>query len=76
MTFTSEHGSIVFPKEARESAFPSDGLAILDARAGELIVRIEASTPEQREYLKGVATRRLDRFAFREVPLPFASRDV
>uniref|UniRef100_B0T6H1 DUF2218 domain-containing protein n=1 Tax=Caulobacter sp. (strain K31) TaxID=366602 RepID=B0T6H1_CAUSK len=47
VTFTAEHGSIVFPKDARGSAFPGDGLAILDTRAGQLIVQIEATTPEQ-----------------------------
>lgn len=76
VTFTAEHGSIVFPKDARGSAFPGDGLATLDARADELIVQIEATTPEQRDHLKGVVARHLDRFAFREAPLPFAWREV
>ncbi|PRD43189.1 DUF2218 domain-containing protein [Phyllobacterium phragmitis] len=60
-TFTAQHGAIVFPKDARGSTFPGDGLAILDARAGELIARIEATTPEQRDHLKGVVARHLDR---------------
>lgn len=33
--------------------------------------RIEASAPEQLEGLKGAVQRHLDRFAFREAPLPF-----
>jgi hypothetical protein len=39
-------------------------------------VRIDATSPEQRDALKGVVARHLDRFAFREAPLPFDWRNL
>ncbi|WP_380878636.1 DUF2218 domain-containing protein [Sphingomonas sp. DBB INV C78] len=69
--FTAEHGTVVFPKDARGADFPADGLATFDARAEALDVRIDASSDEQLEALKGAVARHLDRFAFREAPLAF-----
>ena len=40
-----------------------------------LDVRIDASSPEQRDHMKGVVARHLDRFAFREAPLAFDWQD-
>lgn len=40
-----------------------------DARADALDVRIDATSPEQRDALKDAVARHLDRFAFREAPL-------
>lgn len=36
-----------------------------------LTVEIEASSPDVLERVKGVVSSHLDRFAFREAPLPF-----
>lgn len=69
--FTTDHGTIVFPRDARGADFPGDGLATLDAKEATLEVRVDASSDEQLEALKGAVARHLDRFAFREAPLPF-----
>ena len=69
--FTPEHGTVVFPKDARGGDFPGDGLVTFDAGAEALAVRIDATSPEQLEGLKGAVARHLDRFAFREAPLAF-----
>jgi hypothetical protein len=69
--FTPEHGTIVFPKDARGADHPGDGLVTFDAGAEALEVRIDATSPEQLEGLKGAVARHLDRFAFREAPLAF-----
>jgi hypothetical protein len=69
--FTPEHGTVVFPREGRSGTFPADGLCTFNAAEDALIVRIDASTPEQLEALEGVVARHLDRFAFREAPLAF-----
>ena len=73
--FTPEHGTIVFPKDARGADWPADGLVTFDAKAETLEVRIDASSDGQLEGLKGAVARHLDRFAFREAPLPFDWRD-
>lgn len=72
--FTPEHGTVVFPKDARGADHPGDGLATFDAAAEVLMVRIDASSVEQLEGLKGAVARHLDRFAFREAPLVFEWR--
>jgi hypothetical protein len=69
--FTPEHGTIVFPKNARGAEWPGDGLVTFDAGDDALEVRIEATAPGQLEGLKGAVARHVDRFAFREAPLPF-----
>jgi hypothetical protein len=69
--FTPERGMIRFPRDARGADWPGDGLAFLVAEPDTLEVRIEASSPDHLEALKGVLARHLDRFAFREAPLPF-----
>lgn len=50
--------------------FPA-ALVTMDAQADALQVRIEADDAETAERLKGVVASHLDRFAFREAPLPF-----
>jgi uncharacterized protein len=50
----------------------ADGVATMKADANALVVTIEAGGEETVERLKGVVARHLDRFAFREAPLPFA----
>ena len=59
--FTAEHGTIVFPKDARGANWPGDGLAI----------RVDASAEGQLEGLKGAVERHVDRFAFREGALTY-----
>jgi hypothetical protein len=71
VTFTAEHGTVVFPKDARGADYPGDGLVTFDAKSDTLDVRIDATTDEQLEGLKGAVARHLDRFAFREAPLAF-----
>lgn len=74
--FTPDHGRIVFPRDARGASHPGDGVVTFDAGANSLEVRIEASSLEQLEGLKGAVARHVDRFAFREAPLAFEWRDA
>ena len=74
--FGPEHGEVRFPAEGRAGSFPGEAVVIFDARPDTLAVTIEASAPEQRDAMKGVVARHLDRFAFREAPLPFNWRDA
>ena len=76
VAYTPEHGTVTFPRDARGADHPGDGLARFDAQAETLEVRIDATSPEQLEGLKGAVARHLDRFAFREAPLTFEWRDV
>lgn len=69
--FTPDRGTVVFPKDARGASWAGDGLVTFTAEPEVLVVRIEASEPGQLEGLKGAVARHLDRFAFREAPLPF-----
>jgi hypothetical protein len=74
--FTPEHGTVAFPRDVRGADYPGDALVTFDARAEALDVRIDATSPAQRDGLKGVVERHLDRFAFREAPLTFDWLDV
>ncbi len=65
-----------FPKNARGADYPGDALATFDAQGDALDVRIDATSPEQRDALKDVVARHLDRFAFREAPLHFDWRNL
>ncbi|CAA0091491.1 Uncharacterised protein [Starkeya nomas] len=67
VSFTSEHGEVKLPDGA---------LATMDAAPEALDVRIEAGDAEVLERMKDVVARHLDRFAFREAPLPFDWRDA
>ena len=69
--FTTDHGTVVFPKDARGADWPGDGLVTFDAGPDTLAVRIDASAEGQLDALKGAVARHLDRFAFREAPLTF-----
>jgi len=71
VAFTPDHGTVVFPRDARGADHPGDALVTFDAVPDALDVRIDASSPEQLEGLKGAVARHLDRFAFREAPLAF-----
>jgi hypothetical protein len=50
--------------------FPS-AVATMEASADALLVTIETDDPDSVEQLKAVVANHLDRFAFREAPLPF-----
>ncbi len=71
VAFTPEHGTIVLPRDSRGEEWPGDGLVTFDAVDGGLDVRIDASSGAHLEQLKGVVSRHLDRFAFKEAPLTF-----
>ena len=72
VTFTPDHGSVTFPHDARGASHPGDAIVTFDAAPDALSVRIAATSVEQRDGLKGAVARHIDRFAFREAPLPFA----
>lgn len=59
-----------------EVKLPDGALATMDAGPDGLEVRIAAGDAETLERMKGVVARHLDRFAFREAPLPFDWRDA
>lgn len=69
--YDANHGTVVFPRDARGADHPADALVTFDAGDDALTVRIGASSTEQLEGLKGAVARHLDRFAFREAPLTF-----
>jgi hypothetical protein len=71
VNFNPDKGTVVFPKDARGADWTSDGLLTMTAGADALEVRITASSLGQLEGLKGAVARHLNRFAFREAPLPF-----
>ena len=50
--------------------FPS-AVATLEANVDAVLVTIETDDPDSVEQLKSVVANHLDRFAFREAPLPF-----
>jgi hypothetical protein len=49
----------------------AEGTAVMTSDARALTVEIEATSPDVLERMKGVVSSHLDRFAFREAPLPF-----
>ncbi len=73
---TPDHGTVVFPKDARGADWPGDALVTFDATANVLDVRVDASIEGQLEGLKDAVARHLDRFAFREAPLTFDWQDA
>ncbi len=60
--FDPTHGTIRLPGEV---------VATLDAEADALTVRLQAPSDEALDRMKMVVADHLDRFAFREAPLPF-----
>ena len=69
--FTPENGTVIFPRDARGADHPGDAVVTFNVAETGLAVRIDASSDEQLEGLKGAVARHLDRFAFREAPLGF-----
>ncbi|HEX3677811.1 MAG TPA: DUF2218 domain-containing protein [Sphingomicrobium sp.] len=63
--FTPTHGTVIFRRDTRGAEWPGDALVTSDARDDALEIRIDASSAEQLNGLKGAVARHLDRFAFR-----------
>jgi uncharacterized protein len=61
---------VEFSQNRGQVRFPS-AVATMEASAGALLVTIETDDPASVEQLKESVVRHLDRFAFREAPLPF-----
>lgn len=61
---------VEFSQTGGQIHFPS-AVAILEASADALLVTIETDDAESAGQLKQSVVRHLDRFAFREAPLPF-----
>jgi hypothetical protein len=75
VAFDPTRGRVTFPRNARGADWPGDASLSLQAHDDALECRLEASAPGQREALKGAVARHIDRFAFREAPLPFNWQD-
>jgi uncharacterized protein len=69
--FTPENGTVIFPKDARGANHPGDAVVSFNVADMGLVIRIDASSPEQLDGLKGAVERHLDRFAFREGELRY-----
>ncbi|KTF68610.1 DUF2218 domain-containing protein [Sphingomonas sp. HT-1] len=69
--FTPENGTVIFPKDARGADHPGDAVVTFNVAEAGLDVRIDATSADQLEGLKGAVARHLDRFAFREGELRF-----
>jgi len=61
---------VEFSENRGQVRFPS-AVATIEASADALLVTIETDDSESVEQLKAVVANHLDRFAFREAPLPF-----
>jgi uncharacterized protein len=61
---------VEFPEARGQLRFPS-AAATMEASADALLVSIETDDSEAIERLKQIVANHLDRFAFREAPLPF-----
>ena len=69
--FTPENGTVIFPKDARGADHPGDAVVTFNVAETGLDVRIDASSEEQLDGLKGAVARHLDRFAYRENGLTY-----
>lgn len=69
--FTPENGTVIFPRDARGASHPGDAVVTFNVAETGLYIRIDASSPEQLDGLKGAVARHLDRFAFREGELRY-----
>jgi uncharacterized protein len=74
--YTADHGTVIFPRDARGAEWPGDATVTMTAAESTLDCRIDASAEGQLDGLKGALARHLDRFAFREAPLAFDWRDA
>ena len=69
--FTAERGTVTFPADMKGTVFPSEGTLEMIAHPETLEMRVAGANEEHVARLQTVAARHLDRFAFREAPLPF-----
>ncbi len=76
VAFTPEEGTITFPREMRGTTYPTEGVVRMKAQPEILEVTVEGGDQAHIDRLKQVAASHLDRFAFREAPLPFAWVDA
>ena len=67
---------MTFPRDARGADWPGPGILTMTAEREMLVCRIEATSQGQLSGLKGAVSRHIDRFAFREAPLPFDWKDI
>lgn len=74
--FDETKGTVIFPRNARGADWPADATLELRAHEGAIDCRLAASSTGQLEALKEAVARHLDRFAFREAPLPFDWQDA
>jgi hypothetical protein len=72
VSFTPEHGTVTFPRDARGADWAGDALVTFDAQSESLRIRVDASEAAQLDGLKGAVERHIERFAFREAPLSYA----
>ncbi len=75
VAFDETKGTVTFPRNARGADWPGDATLELQAGEGALDCRLATSARGQLDALKGAVSRHLDRFAFREAPLPFDWQD-
>ncbi len=71
VAFTATDGRIVFPRDVRGAGYAADAAVTFRARDSELEVHVAASEARQLDGVKNAVASHLDRFAFREAPLPF-----
>ena len=71
VTFNETAGMVTFSRTARDADWPGDATLAMQAHEDGLDCRLAASSTGQLEALQGAVARHLDRFAFREAPLPF-----
>lgn len=76
VVFDAGKGVVQFPRDARGAEWPDKAVVTMIAHPDTLECRIDASVPPQLAHMKGVLARHLDRFAFREAPLPFTWEDA
>src|SRR5579872_2126714 len=74
--FTHQEGEVCFPRNARGANWPADATLALRHHDDRLECLVLASAAGQRDALKDVLARHLDRFAVREAPLAFDWRDA
>lgn len=75
VTFDSEKGRIIFPKDARGADWPDKAIVNFEVKPNHLRCQIIASARGQLEGLKGAVERHIDRFAFREGALSYDWND-
>src|SRR4051794_2127609 len=73
--FDEAKGMVTFPRNARGADWPGDATLSLEARDDALRCALKGGAPGRGDALKRAVARHIDRFAFREAPLPFGWQD-